>query len=335
MRYLSIVLLVLTSNTFFAQTGGETVYNFLNIATSPKQIALGGAILTSAKNVSQALWNPSSIYTDLDGDIAINYVNYIADIKAGSFVFAKSIKPEYGSVFLGVQYFNYGNLDRTDASGPNILGVFSARDIAFSLGYAYQYENLRFGTSIKYISSKIDTFTSSALLFDLAATYTHPEISLIAACSIRNLGNQSTHYLDRDEEVSNNIIFSLEYKLEHVPLKLFAAIDDIANWNISVPNPSNEKKNIDGSVVPEKIEWYQNAFRHISIGAELWSEKLINLRIGYNHRRAQEFKLSQARTNAGLSYGFGINAKKISFDYAFSKFQQGSAYSTFGLTLHL
>lgn len=335
MRYFCFIFLVLISNTFSAQTGGETVYSFLNTVTSPKQIALGGAVLTSAKDVSQALWNPSVLNSEVDGNVSVNYVNYIADINVGSFVFAKSIKPEYGIAYFGVQYFEYGSLERTDASGPNVLGTFSARDILWNLGYAYQYENITFGATIKYVSSKIDTFTSSALLFDLAATYTHPDAPFVAALSIRNSGKQLTTYLNREEEFSKNIGFSTEYQLEHVPLRLFAAIDDIGNWDISASNPSNATSKINGDVIPEKISWFQNAFRHLSIGAELWSEKLINVRIGYNHRRAQEFKLAEARTNAGLSYGFGINAKKFRLDYAFSKFQQGAAYSTFGLTLHL
>ena len=336
MKYLCIAFLALiTTNSLLAQTGGETVYSFLNAATSPRQIALGGAVLTSTQDASQALWNPSAINSELDGDVALNYVNYIADISVGSFVFAKSIKPEYGIAFLGVQYFDYGNLDRTDASGPNILGTFSARDLAFSLGYSYQYENVSFGASVKYVSSKIDTFTSSALLFDIAATYIHPEIPFKAALSIRNSGQQLTQYLDRNEDISSNIGFSLEYRLEHVPLKFFGALDDIGNWDIAVSNPSREVRNLDGTNTPEDISGFDNAFRHLSVGAELWSEKLINVRIGYNHRRAQEFQLEEGRTNAGLSYGFGINAKKFRFDYAFSKFQEGAKYSTFGLTLHL
>ncbi|NIJ46146.1 hypothetical protein FHR24_002624 [Wenyingzhuangia heitensis] len=335
MKYILLTVFIFLSQNLFSQTGGETVYAFLNTPTSPKQIALGGVTLTTRNDVSQVLWNPSAVNSQVDGDVSVNFVNYIADINVGSLVYARSIKPEYGTAFLGVQYFGYGDLERTDASGPDVLGTFSARDIAFNLGYGYTYKQVTFGITAKYISSKIDTYTSSAFLYDLGITYLHPELPFIVSIVVRNSGKQLTKYLDREEEVGKNVIMAAEYSLEHVPIKLYGAIDDISNWAISEPNPSREKTDLNDNVTEENISDVDNALRHLSIGAELWPEKKLNLRIGYNHRRSQEFQLSEARTGAGLSYGFGINTKYIKFDYAFAKFQEGAKYSTFGLTLHL
>ncbi len=335
MKYKLITLFTLFATSLFAQTSGETIYTFLNAPTAPKQIALGGAVLTSKNDVSQLLWNPSAVNLEVDGDISANFVSYIADINVGSLVYAKSINPKYGIAFLGIQYFDYGDFDRTEATGPEVLGLFTSKDLAFSLGYGYQYQDFSFGLSLKYISSKIDVFTSNAILYDLGVTYTHPEKPLVASLVIRNSGKQLTEYIDTEEKVSSNIGLSAEYRLEHIPIKIYGALDDIGNWDISAPNPSRSKKVFDGADEPEEISEVQNAFRHLSLGAELWPEKLFNLRIGYNARRAQEFQLEPARTNAGLSYGFGINTKFIKFDYAFSKFQEGAKYSTFGLTLHL
>ena len=157
MKQLLAIVMILFSQNLFSQIGGETVYTFLNTPTSPKQIALGGVTLTSRNDVSQAIWNPAAVNSNVDGDVSINFVNYIADINVGSLVYAKSIKPEYGTAFIGVQYFGYGDLDRTEATGPEITGTFSARDISFNLGYSYTYNVISFGASVKYISSKIDT----------------------------------------------------------------------------------------------------------------------------------------------------------------------------------
>jgi len=336
MKYLSLTFFVLVTTNLFSQVGGETVFAFLNLPTSPKQIALGGATLTNRNDVSQTLWNPSAVNTELDGDLAVNYVNYIADISVGSLSYAKSFNPKYGTAFLGIQYISYGDLERTEASGPEVLGVFSARDIAFSLGYGYQYKDISYGINVKYVTSKIDTYNSSAILFDVGATYIDPNSSFVASLVIRNSGKQLTTFLDREEEISENVILSAEYRLEHVPLKLFATIDDISNWDISEPNPTESDTDIEtGEETEEEISEFANAFRHLSLGAELWPEKKLNIRIGYNHRRSQEFQLDETRTASGLSYGFGFNGKRIKFDYAFAKFQEGAKYSTFGLTLHL
>ena len=326
---------VLFSSSLFSQTGGETLYSFLNVPTSAKQVALGGVTLTSRDDVSQTIWNPSSVNSKMENDLSLNYINYVSGVSVGSMSYAKSINPLYGIAFIGVQYFNYGDFERTDASGPTVLGIFSARDLSFNLGYGYTFQSFSFGASLKYISSKIDTYTSSALLYDLGITYMDPDKPFVASLVLRNSGNQLSAFIDDKELISHNVILAVEYRLEHVPIKVYGAIDELNNWNISVPNPSKGKVDIDGEVTPQKINDIQNALRHLSIGAELWPEKMINLRIGYNHRRSQEYQLNEVRTGAGLSYGFGINTKYLRIDYAYAKFQEGAKYSTFGLTVHL
>ncbi|MGY5352898.1 type IX secretion system protein PorQ [Wenyingzhuangia sp. IMCC45533] len=335
MRYIVSILFVFIFKSMYSQVGGETLYPFLNLPTSPKQIALGGVTLTSRNDVSQAIWNPAIVNNEIDGDVSINYVNYIADIKVGSLSYVRSINPKYGIASFGVQFFDYGDLERTNASGPTVVGSFGARDLAIALGYGYTYKDVTLGVSLKYVSSKIDTFTSSAILYDIGAVYVHPYYPLVMALVIRNNGKQLTQFTNREEAVSNNVIVSAEYQLEHVPLKLYASFDELNNWDISVPNPSQEKTDLEGEVTPEKISTTANILRHMSGGVELWPDKKLNIRIGYNHRRAQEFRLNDVRTGSGLSYGFGFNTKRIKFDYAFSKFQEGAKYSTFGLTLHL
>ncbi len=335
MRFKIVFILVLVFQNLTAQVGGETLYPFLNIATSPKQVALGGVTLTSTNDVSQLLWNPSMVANELDGDLAVNYTNYIADINVGSLVYAKSINPKYGMAFLGVQYLDYGDFNRTEASGPEILSTFTSRDLAFSLGYGYRLDLISIGAAVKYVSSKIESYTSSALVFDLGITFYDPNSSFIASLSFRNSGNQLSPYLDKKEDIQHNIIFATEYSLEHVPLRFYVALDELNNWQLSEANPSREKVNLNGESTPEQISPIENALRHLSIGAELWPEKMFSLRIGYNHRRAEEYQLQEVRTGAGLSYGFGLNTKWVKIDYAFAKFQEGAKYSTFGLTLHL
>ncbi|MGY5353292.1 type IX secretion system protein PorQ [Wenyingzhuangia sp. IMCC45467] len=335
MKYIYILFSMLVSCSLYSQTGGETLYSFLNIPTSAKQVALGGVTLTSRDDVSQTLWNPSSVNTLMENDISFNYIKYISGINVGSLSYAKSINPKYGTAFLGIQYFDYGDFERTDASGPTVLGVFSASDISFNLGYGYTFQSVSFGASLKYISSKIDVYTSSALLYDLGITYIHPTKPMVMSLVLRNSGDQISAFIDDKELIRSNAIFSIEYRLEHVPIKIYGAVDELNNWDVSEPNPSRSKTDLENNVTEESISDVNNALRHVSLGAELWPEKLISIRLGYNHRRSQEYQLNEVRTGAGLSYGFGINTKYLRFDYAYAKFQEGAKYSTFGLTLHL
>lgn len=335
MKYIFLLFSLIVSSNLFSQTGGEVLYSFLNVSTSAKQVSLGGVTLTSRDDVSQTLWNPSSVNTEMENDISVNHISYISGINVGSLSYAKSIDPKYGTAFLGIQYFDYGDFSRTDASGPTVLGSFSAQDISLNLGYGYTYKSVSVGASVKYISSKIDTYTSSALLYDIGITYIDPNKPFVMSLVLRNSGEQLTAFIDDKVLIKNNAILSMEYRLEHVPIKLYGSIDELNNWDISEPNPSRSTSELNGEVTQEIVSDVNNAFRHLSIGAELWPEKIINIRIGYNHRRSQEFQLDEVRTGAGLSYGFGLNTKYLKFDYAFAKFQEGAKYNTFGLTVHL
>ena len=51
------VLLFFFPTLLFAQVGGENIYQFLNISTSARQIALGGEVLTFIDDVNQPIWN--------------------------------------------------------------------------------------------------------------------------------------------------------------------------------------------------------------------------------------------------------------------------------------
>ena len=62
------------SNTYcFSQLGGQSTYQFLNLVSSPRQAALGGKVLTNVDwDVTQALYNPSTINIEMDNQFALN-----------------------------------------------------------------------------------------------------------------------------------------------------------------------------------------------------------------------------------------------------------------------
>lgn len=64
--------------TSYAQIGGKHTYEFLNLVSSPRQAALGGKVLTNNDwDTSQALHNPSAINEEMEGQLALNFVNYL------------------------------------------------------------------------------------------------------------------------------------------------------------------------------------------------------------------------------------------------------------------
>ena len=161
------LLLIFTSLNCSSQIGGEKVYQFLNLSTSARQIALGGEVLTLTDDVNQPNWNPATINNELDNKIAANYVSFLAGVNIGSVSYARQISRRFGTIHANIKYLDYGNLIGADQQG-NETGEFSASDLALSVGYAVNlpWTNLFFGANMKIINSNIDNFNSFGIAAD-------------------------------------------------------------------------------------------------------------------------------------------------------------------------
>jgi len=112
-------------------------------------------------------------------------------------------------------------------------------------------------------------------------------------------------------------------------------VDNLQQWAISVPNPSEQTTDLEGNITNENVGFLSNAMRHFVVGAELFPESAINIRLGYNFRRAAELKLQNVRTFGGISFGFGLKMNNFKFNYAYSKFHSATNASTFSLQIDL
>ncbi|WP_196885090.1 type IX secretion system protein PorQ [Aureivirga sp. CE67] len=331
-----LLLLCLYSAFATAQTGGEQVYQFLNLTTSARQAALGGEIYTLTDDVNQPLWNPSTINEDMHNNVGVNYVNYLAGISFGSASYAYKFNDKLGTFHAGVTYVGYGELIGTDAQG-NETGTFKANDFSVSLGYAYHIPNSHFfvGANLKMINSVIDSYSSFGLATDLGVLYKNKEKPYSFTLVLKNLGTQITKFDNTKEDLPFEIALSADYQLENVPLKWYLTLDNLQQWEVAYRNPSNATVDIEGKRTEEDITFFDNAFRHVIIGAELFPKKAFNIRVGYNVRRGKELKLVDARTFAGFSAGFGLKLNRIKFNYAFTKYHPADNASTFSLLINL
>lgn len=336
MKRIIIILTLFINATIYSQVGGENVFNFLNVNTSARQVALGGEVLTLYDDVNQPLWNPSTINKEIDNQASVSYVDYLADINYGSATFAHLINRHFGTLHAGITYVNYGKFIGADETGQE-TGTFGARDLVVSIGYAYKipksYFNL--GVNLKYISSSIENYTSSGVAFDIGITYFNDIKPYIFSAIIRNVGYQLSMYDEQRESLPLEIAIGASYRLENVPLQWHLTIGNLQQWNIAVKNPSNSQTSIDGTTINEDITFLDNAFRHVIVGAELFPEKVFNLRLGYNFRRGKELKLTDSRTFAGVSLGFGLQLGRFKFNYAFTKYHPISNTNTFTLNIDL
>ena len=330
------IFLIIFTQSLPAQVGGESVFQFLNLTSSSRQVALGGEVLTLMDDVNQPIWNPAVINAELDKQLSVNYTSYLADINIGSASYAHVLSRRFGTIHASVKYLNYGTLIEADVDG-NETGTFKANDIALSVGYAFNlpWTNVYMGFNAKLINSTISNFTSSGIAADIAVLYYSPYKPYSFTIVARNMGAQVQSFDGTTERLPFKVAIGASYKLKYVPLKWHITLDNLQQWNVAVANPSNQTVDLEGNVTEENISLFTNAMRHLVIGAELFPDSGFNLRAGYNFRRASELKLQNARSFSGISFGFGIKINKMRFNYAFSRYHAASNTSTFSLQIDL
>lgn len=336
MRTRIFALFLLLISNVFGQVGGEEVYQFLNVSTSARQVALGGEVLTLIDDVSQPIWNPASINNEIDRELAVNYTSYLSGINIGSASFAYTFDRHFGTLHSSIKYLNYGTLIGADEAG-NEIGTFNASDISFSLGYGYNlpWVDILIGTNVKIIYSSIDSYTSTGVALDFGIMYYNPYNPFRFSVVARNIGTQITSFNGTQERLPFEVAVGASYQLKNVPLRWYLTMDNLQKWNVAVPNPSNSTTDLNGNVTQEEITFLDNLTRHMVIGAELFPERIINLRVGYNFRRGEELKLQNVRTFGGVSFGFGLKMNRFRLNYAYSKYHSASNVSTFSLQIDL
>lgn len=321
----------------FGQVGGKSVYQFLDLITSPRQAALGGKVITIYDaDVNQAMFNPAAINDKMDNHLSLNYGSLFEEVTYGTASYAYTFDRRTQTFHAGVNYVNYGSFDGYDENG-NETTSFTGSEIALSLGYSYKIpsSDIYVGANAKLISSTLENYNSFGGAIDLGAMYVDEYNDINVALAIRNIGTQFTTYAGTNEKLPLEIIAGVSQQLEHVPLRWHITLENLQQWDVSFSNPARAEGNIDGGSTPEKVGFFNNALRHVIVGAELFPQKAFNLRIGYNFRRSQELSIEEQRTFSGLSFGVGLRFNKIKFDYSYSRYTLAANTSLFGLTINL
>lgn len=324
MKKIVIFSLFLSGFVSFAQTGTD-VYPFLNIPVSARQAALGGdAITIRDYDVSFAIANPALLNKDSDKQLSVNATAYLADSKYGTIGFAKDLDNGH-MVTVNARYMSYGNIPRTDESGFE-LGEFSASDVAVGGGYAYQFEeDWTIGGGINFITSKIDTYTSSALAGNLGVTYHNKKSKEVASLVFRNFGYQFKSFNGERENLPFRVDLGYTRILKNFPLAITITAHDLQEFDIS------SDYNVNG----QEVNVGRKIADHFSLGAELFPEKNFNVRLGYNVKRGNELAVADQRNFSGLSGGFGLKISKFRIDYAHVRYHNSSNVNQIGISVDL
>ena len=336
-KNLFLVGLLMCSLLGFSQVGGQSVYQFLNLMTSPRQAALGGKVITIYDyDVNQAIFNPATINPDMDNQLSANYGSYFGEVSYGTGSYAYTWDRRVQTFHVGVSYVNYGDFDGRDEFGMQ-TETFTGSEAALSLGYAYNipWSDFYVGANLKMISSTLESYHSFGAAMDLGAIYIDEDNDLNIALAIRNIGAQITTYAGTNESLPLEIIAGVSQELEHVPIRWHLTLENLQQWNLAFTNPVHSEQGLDGGVKEDKPSFINNVLRHVILGVELFPQKSFNIRVGYNFRRSQELILEDQRTFSGLSAGIGIKTGKLRFNYSYSRFTTAGNTSLFGMIINL
>lgn len=335
--YKKLYLLLFISFSTYSQIGGKYVYQFLNLAQSPRQAALGGKTLTVVDyDVNQAVYNPATINPDMHNHLSVNYGSYYGEVSYGTAAYAYTWDRHVQTFHASATYINYGTFEGRDEMG-NLTGDFTGSEAALSFGYAYNipWTDMYIGTNVKLISSTLESYNSWGAATDLGFLYIDEKNDINYGFAVRNLGFQIKPYADTREKLPLAIDAGISQLMEHVPIRWHVTMENLQQWNIAFSNPNRAQSTLDGETTEEKVSFFNNALRHLILGAELFPEKGFNLRLGYNFRRGEELRIVDQRNFSGISVGVGIRFGKVKFDYSYSRYTLAANTSLFGLMINL
>jgi len=287
---------LLFSSYCFAQLGGQSTYQFLNLVNSPRQAALGGKVLTNVDyDVTQALYNPSTINVEMDNQFALNYTNYLGGISYGTAAYAYTLDRRTQTIHAGMTYVNYGDFDGYDENGIQ-TGTFTGSEAALSVGYAKQigYSDFYAGANVKLITSTLEQYNSFGVAADLGLLYIDERLEFQGTIVVRNLGTQITTYAGQRERLPLEIDLGLSQTLENVPLRWHLTFENLQQWPIGIENPARATTDLEGNQTQENVGFLAQVIRHTIVGAELFPNKGFNIRLGYSFRRGEELRIVTA-----------------------------------------
>ncbi len=335
-KHIFLFLFVTLSFQVFGQVGGEYTYQFLNMTPSPRQAALGGKVITNwDADVNQPFFNPASLNSKMDNQLSLNFGKYFGEVTYGTAAYAKTFDNRK-NVHIGVNYVNYGDFEGYDENGTE-TGRFTGTEVALSVGYSYQIvsSDWHIGANVKLISSSLESYNSFGAAMDLGLLYVEEDSKWNFAFTVRNLGAQLSTYADEREKLPLDVMIGVSKELENVPIRWHVTLDNLQKWDLSYSNPSRSETNLEGEITEEKIGFFNNALRHVIIGAELFPDKKFNLRLGYNFRKGEELRIVDQRHFSGITAGFGFRFNRIRIDYSYSRHTVAANTSLFGLAVDL
>jgi len=312
-KALIIFFFSIIMSSSFSQTGGDNIYEFLNLTHSGLVSSLGGSnVSLQGNNLNLAYHNPALLNSGMNKTLALNYVNYFAGINYGLAMYSRSYQ-RTGNFAVGLTYLNYGSFTETDASGI-ITGNFSAAEYAFSMIYSREIDSLfTIGVNLKPVLSHLEKYTSFGLVFDIGASWHNRSNLFSTGLVIKNAGYQVTTYAgEPHQKMPFEIQAGVSQRLAYAPLRFSLTLKHLEKFDLTY---KYSRSVTTGNNIPVSSEFLENLMRHIVLGAELIPHKNFYLSAGYNYQIRRELQVDSKVSTVGFSWGFGIKTSWLDIEF--------------------
>lgn len=318
----------------YAQIGGESTYQFLELTNSARIAALGGnqVALHDSTDLNLPYHNPALLSEGMSNRMQFNYTNYLADINFGYAAYARSYE-RIGNFAAGIHYINYGEFDEATELGELTGNQFTAAEYAFHLYYSNSFKKLYYGATLKPVYSAFESYQSFGMALDLGIVLRSKNGLTNVGMVASNIGGQITTYYEDGarEKIPFNLQAGISQRLKHAPIILSLTLDNLSNWKLS----ASENDEDELALFEREESFGQQIMRHTVIGMEVLPSDNFIIRAGYNYQRRQELKFDDRVSTVGFSFGFGVRINRFRLDYGISRFHLAGSSNLISLAVNL
>jgi hypothetical protein len=345
----AILIFFAISSRLACQTGGQSVYSFLDIPMTARAAGLGGSNMPVwGDDINLVYSNPALLNPSMHRQAALNYCNYVGDLNLWYLGYAHKLK-NIGTGAFSMQAFDYGKFSGYDEFGQKTTD-FRASDYSMNLAMARPFADSMFnvGLAVKTIISQYETYSSVGNAIDFGISY-HNKKDLTMSILAKNIGYVWKTYQTgtggaRDLPYNWQVGFSK--KVEKAPFRIIVIYDQFFRWRLRYISPldtANKTTTLGSDVSQRDSTGFQkfsaafgpradNFMRHLILGTEIYFGKNFIVRVGYNYRRQKEMTLTERRGMNAFSFGFTMRIKRFAFSYSFAKMAFPGNSNLLGLT---
>ena len=308
-RHIFVLFLSIFYLTAKAQEG-KSAFDFLNLPISSHINALGGNnISIIEEDVSVIQHNPALLGPEMNLQLNLNYMRYVAGINLAGATFAKAAG-ERGAWAAAIQYAGYGSMKQVEANGV-ITGTFSPKDMSISGFYAHDItDRLRGGIQAKFLYSSL-------------------------SIAFKNLGGQLKKYNENRDKMPWDIQLGLSKTLDHAPFRFSITAQHLSRWKLPYTAPTTGEYNSSEDEIKEKGNFATDLFRHLVFGIDYIPSRNLYIALGYNYKYRSDMQTYGRNFLSGFTVGAGIKVKMFGIGASLAQQHVGGTTFMFNLTTNI